>query len=394
MTMDDESSTFPVDSGSGKVNEALCQGFAALKTQDDAPFLKTEGEHSKPTYTEGKSITRHQNSFSILCLELDNNLDYSPPDEDVQSAVKTITSVIRIVAHSLATDDFQVEIFSSSMLQHYPDISDIVRERTVSEFVRDIDSMQENHVPFLKMALSWALWSWTFYPSTSPALPVPDNAKTRSELLLDFYKEITLPERRFFRILNETSANQPRGELKLLQGLYSTAWSSLMKGRPLILQSIIRTEAEELAQRLLRMLSLYIKRSESSDDRRPLKTSEEWIKTTKNGRSRFKLIVELFASCIKLRDSLKMSRYNYELYYPTSSEIQFVEVDARPDGNYHHINFYFAPAILQYESNESNTFHDTETVGGILLGRQNVARMTDEQRTESRVVCPAVVGLG
>jgi hypothetical protein len=167
-----------------------------------------------------------------------------------------------------------------------------------------------------------------------------------------------------------------------------------MKSQPETLQSIIRIEAEERARQLLRMLSLYIKRSESSDDHRPLKTSEDWIKTTKNGRSRFKLIVELFVSCSKLRHSLKMSEHYYELYYPTSSEIQFMEADATPDGDSRNIDFYFAPAILQYESNKSNIFHDTKTVGSILLGHRNVVRATDEQRTGSKVICPAVVVLG
>ena len=186
-------------------------------------------------------------------------------------------------------------------------------------------------------------------------------------------------------------ANEHLAELKLLQGLYCKAWSSLMKGRPETLQSIVRIEAEERARQLLRVLSLYIKRSESSHDHRPLKTSEDWIKTTKNGRSRFKLIVELFVSCIKFRDSLKMSEHYYELYYPTSSEIQFMETDANPDGDSRNIDFYFAPAILQYES---NIFRDIKTVGSILLGHRNVVRATDEQRTESKVICPAVVVLG
>jgi hypothetical protein len=173
MTTDDDISTLPVDSESRKVNEALSQGFEELKIQDN--------------FVPG----------------LDNNLDYTPPNGDVQSMVKTITSAIRRVAHSLATDDFQVERFSSSMVQHYRDISEMLRERSLSGFVQDNNSTQEKDVPFLKMIVSWALWSWTFYPSTPSVLPVPDSVKTRSEVLLDAYKGIALPERRLLRILNE-----------------------------------------------------------------------------------------------------------------------------------------------------------------------------------------------
>jgi hypothetical protein len=173
MSTDDDISALPVDSESRKVSEALSQGFEELKIQE--------------SFVPG----------------LDNNLDYTPPNGDVQSVVKTITSAIRRVAHSLATDDFQVERFSSSMVQHYRDISEIIQERSLSGLVQDNNSTQENDVAFLKMAVSWALWSWTFYPSMPSALPVSDSVKTRSEVLVDAYKGIALPERRLLGILNE-----------------------------------------------------------------------------------------------------------------------------------------------------------------------------------------------
>jgi hypothetical protein len=117
-----------------------------------------------------------------------------------------------------------------------------------------------------------------------------------------------------------------------------------------------------------------------------LETADDWINSTRHPRWRFKLIVELFVSCIKLRDRLPLSGYYYEVFYPTSVESRFIA--ACPEEYDGGIQFCYAPAILQYEP---EIFQREENGTSALFGEQNFIRATVAQRKESIVVCPAVV---
>jgi len=91
-------------------------------------------------------------------------------------------------------------------------------------------------------------------------------------------------------------------------------------------------------------------------------------------------------SCIKLKDRLPLSGYFYEVFYPTPGESRFIE--ACPEECDGGIQFCYAPAILQYES---DIFRKKENGTSAFFGEHSFVRATIAQRAESIVVCPAVV---
>ncbi|KAF2187998.1 hypothetical protein K469DRAFT_748794 [Zopfia rhizophila CBS 207.26] len=293
---------------------------------------------------------------------------YGLRDQDVQSVVKIVTTIVNTVAYSINKDDFELQIPSTSAIKGHPDLFEALQN---SGFCYSSDQMEltsTEKFSFLKMVMGSAVWNWTFC-AQSPFVP-KDGFKNRSEALLNACRD------------NSHSHH----DLKVLRNALRTAWTTVTIDRPDTIKSIIEKEADYLACRLLCMLSSVIARRDRPGDSRPLKTADDWIHSTKNGRSRFKLIVELFTHCIKLKGKLPLSDYYYELHYPTSSEGRFIA--ARPEDYNREIHFCFAPAILEYEP---KMFQRTEYSASAVFGEQIIIRTTDAQRKESRVVCPAVV---
>jgi len=164
---------------------------------------------------------------------------------------------------------------------------------------------------------------------------------------------------------------------------------TLTTERPRILKPTIDQEATALAERLLRMLSSVLKRSSSSGDSRPLKTAEDWIKTTKSGRGRFKYIHELFITCIQLRDKLPLSERYYELYYPASFDDRFIE--GKLQSGIGGVDFCLSPAIVEFDP---DMFVRERIGASVMHGAQNFIHATEEQRRKGRLVCRARVTQG
>jgi hypothetical protein len=115
---------------------------------------------------------------------------YGPLDEDVQSVVKTVMSIIKTVAHSLDTVDFQFQLPPSNTSEDHYDLFGVLQMSGFSNFTNQIAFSSSDNIPSFKMAIGSAIWNWTFY-ARGPAAPV-DRIQNRYEALFDVYRETSL----------------------------------------------------------------------------------------------------------------------------------------------------------------------------------------------------------
>jgi hypothetical protein len=134
------------------------------------------------------------------------------------------------------------------------------------------------------------------------------------------------------------------------------------------------------------MLSVLLKRKETTEIQGFLRTVEDWIHHTPLGVSRFKCVKQLFDRSIKLRNLFAMSEYLYELQYPTCADTRFMNLDTEDLGK--KVQFCFAPAILEYEPDPSQR---AEWGVNAVIGSQRFISATPERRQDSRLAHPAVV---
>jgi hypothetical protein len=66
------------------------------------------------------------------------------------------------------------------------------------------------------------------------------------------------------------------------------------------------------------MFSLCVKSKMRSKISTPLQIADDWIHRTKLGLPRFERIVQLFATCVRLRDTIALFECYFELYYPSA----------------------------------------------------------------------------
>ncbi len=310
---------------------------------------------------------------------------YGLGDKDVQYDVRRITSMINTVAHSLDTHGLDYEMPSSSAFDDHPDLFEVLQTSGFYRSTDEIEISAANGVSFLRMVIGSAVWNWTFYAPTA-AYPA-DRVKSRSEALLDAYRETSLvpskPVLTSFVFFYLTLISDER---KVLRIIHCKAWMTLIRDRPSMLNSTIAREAEIFTNRLFCMLSSVLRRSNNSGDLPPLKAAEDWIITTKSGRTHFKYVQSLFAACIQLRNRLPLSECYYEIHYPASVESQFLE--GEPGDHNREIEFCLSPAVLEFDP---KMFSRGNIGASVMPGEQNFIHGTDEQRKQSRVVCPARV---
>jgi hypothetical protein len=179
-------------------------------------------------------------------------------------------------------------------------------------------------------------------------------------------------------------------EISLLKDIHHRVWQVLTIDRPDILRPVVEQEADTLARRFLSMFSICVKRKPSLEISTPLEMAEDWIHLTKAGLPRFQRLAQLFATCIKLRDTIALSEYCYELYWPSAFEGRFTDADQDEWGR--QIRYCVFPAILEHEPDEDQ--RGTYAVTS-LFGAQRIITTNAEAREKSlmmkRMICPASV---
>jgi hypothetical protein len=301
--------------------------------------------------------------------------------------VRRVAIAIRTIAYSLA-GDFGFEFPSSGNAIERLGLLEAFWGRANSDGVEQargaVGIVGDSKYWHCESVVGFIIWTSIFCDDHSPVHQDQDG-KSYAELLSNTYRKMRLTEGTSYHSQSTNLANLSVAELKTLRGLHSKAWVAMTESPSEDLKAAIMNEAKTLATKLLSALSSVLKRTPESGDSRPLDKAADWINTTKNGQSRYKLIIEAITLGIELRNSLARSNFYYEFYYPTPFEYGFIEHAVKEcDASMIHL----VPALIEYEP------HIVQRAGkehSILFDGRNIIHATKEQRKQGVLICKAIV---
>lgn len=118
----------------------------------------------------------------------DDSLLFGLSDGEVQSTVLNVTSMVRSIAHSVDTDDFEFHIQSEA--GDHSDLDEVLRQVGHKPLSPGLELSSLDHFLLLRVAISSAIWTWTFDKSSITKLE--RKAEGSSEALFEAYQNILL----------------------------------------------------------------------------------------------------------------------------------------------------------------------------------------------------------
>ncbi|KAN0089632.1 hypothetical protein V8E51_019892 [Hyaloscypha variabilis] len=327
-------------------------------------------------YIDDDKIEGRTSNFD---LPRDDEEPWGLEDSEILRVVQLMAYQIRRLADSIPVDHFSPsKLFSGDLVVREElkillkaVFGDNIEKRSNFVFTKRI-----NHTAicgsFFSALISAAVQQWVFYSST------PDIPSVKA-VSFDVQQKVILAKYGF----------------RTLRNIHRATWTSLMYENPEQIKPVITSEAEDLTRRLLNTLEPLII---SEDESKNSLEINDWINSTRDSRSRYKVISQIFTASIKLKARLPLTEQYYELLSPASGtpfsrDLMAVDGEDVADmdiPNDSKIQFCITPGIIEYPMSMF-----TERTEGVeaLFGPRNFVRATAIEQRKGRVICPAIVTL-
>ena len=202
--MDDSVHELDSSRGFDFTNGEFIDAFQRLQIQ----LQRNESNIGELSTNKARRVPKAPDSGSATNLVQALEQDYGLQDSEIRGSMRTISSTITKIAHSITTEDFIFELPSSGIWKEHLDKVEITRKSQDNKNQTYMSSSTKN-IQYCKIILGFSLWNPIFYDLKIQGHGNNLDSTTSSfaEKLLASYYDMDLPLSEFCKLYAISSAN-------------------------------------------------------------------------------------------------------------------------------------------------------------------------------------------